>query len=550
MNKINEKYDEWLNFDSETKKELLGIKDDTDEVHDRFYKDIEFGTGGIRSIMGAGTNRLNKYTIRKITKGYAHYLLAKFKNDVKSKGVVIAHDTRSNSEAFTFEVAKTLISYGIKVWMFEDATTTPELSFTIPHTKAAGGIVITASHNPPEYNGYKIYDETGCQVVPRIAKQITDEINNVESYDFEFFNFNYDLIKPLEMQSDFINSVISKMIHPKVVEKYGDNIKILYTPLHGTGRKPIFETLKVAGFKKVYTVEEQLNEDPNFSTVKSPNPEEKSAFELALKIAVKNDIDLIIGTDPDCDRVGVFVKQNQKYIALSGNQIGSLLVNYMITTNKEKIVKMKEPYIAKTIVTSELGAEISRRNGVKTINTLTGFKYIGETINSLINKNDFLMGYEESFGYLVGTHCRDKDGVGSALLISEMATYYLSKGKTLIDILEEVYQEYGYYKEELFSIVLTGESGRKEINRIMDDYRSMSMKYLKTHGIKQVIDYMNSDYNLPKSNVLKFIFRDNSWMVVRPSGTEPKIKYYVGVTGSSEDDAKIKIERVKHLIDK
>jgi phosphoglucomutase len=546
-------YKQWLTspvFDKATKKELRALEEDAQEISERFYKDLAFGTGGLRAIMGAGCNRLNKYTVRRVTHGYGKFLLSEYGEEAKTRGVVIARDMRYNSEEFALEVAKTLAALGIKTYLFKEITTTPELSFAVPYLDAIGGVVITASHNPPKYNGYKVYDSTGCQVTLVLAEKIIEEINKITDYGKVMVSDkNSALINWLNDTVDtaFVKAVKSKMIHPEMIKQVAQNFKILYTPFHGTGRKPIFRVLKEVGFKNIYTVEAQLIEDPDFSTVKSPNPEEVAAFALALEIAKANDVDLIMGTDPDCDRVGALVKVEKEYTPLNGNQLGSLLVYYLVSTNN-KAKSMNQPYIVKTIVTSELGAEIARRYGVNVYDTLTGFKFIGEKINDIGDSGEFLLGYEESYGYLVGTHARDKDGVSSALLIAEMTAFYHAQGKTLIDVLEDIYKEFGYYREELISKTLEGQDGIQKIKEMMATFRSISESKKSELGIVKVNDYLQKTYDLPKSDVLKFFFKDDSWVAIRPSGTEPKIKFYLGVVGRSKEEAKEKLEKLNRFI--
>jgi phosphoglucomutase len=547
-------YRQWLTspiFDEATKKELRALKRDVQEINDRFYKDLEFGTGGLRALMGAGCNRLNKYTVRRITHGYGNFLLSEYGEEAKVRGVVIARDMRYGSEEFAFEVGKTLAALEIKTYLFKEITTTPELSFAVPYLDAVGGVVITASHNPPKYNGYKIYDSTGCQAPPALAEKVIAKINKITDYGaIPVIKESSELITYLDDAVDtaFIEAVKAKMIHPEVVKQVGSDFKILYTPFHGTGRKPVFRVLKEAGFKNVYTVEAQLTEDPEFSTVKSPNPEEIETFALALEVAKKEGVDLVMGTDPDCDRVGALVKVEKEYISLNGNQLGSLLINYLLTTGIN-ISAMNHPYIVKTIVTSELGAEIARRYEVDVYDTLTGFKFIGKKINDIGDSGEFLLGYEESYGYLVGTHARDKDGVSSALLIAEMAAFYYVQGKTLIDVLEDLYKEFGYYREELISKTLKGQGGVQKIQEMMTDFRLISERQKSGLEVVKVNDYLQGIDGLPKSDVLKFFFSVSSWVTVRPSGTEPKIKFYLGVVGRSKEEADEKIDKLQQFIE-
>ena len=547
------KYNNWINneyFDKETKQELLSIKDDKEEIKDRFYKNLEFGTGGLRGIIGAGTNRINKYTIRRATLGLANHIINIYGEEGKSKGVVIAYDSRYKSKEFCEETAKTLAAYGIKVYIFDSLRPTPELSFAVRYLNCIAGIVITASHNPPEYNGYKVYWSDGGQICLDKANEIIDEINKIDDYSIiKTVDIDNKLITILdnEVDDEFIKAVKKQVINQDIINKVGKNIKIIFTPIHGSGNLPIRRVLNEVGFENVKVVKEQELPDPNFSTVKYPNPEEKEVFNIAIEIAIKDGADVIIGTDPDCDRVGVVVKDNNgEYIVLNGNQVGSLLVDYVISNNLDKIKTMKNPTIIKTIVTSELGSIIAKSYGVDSVDTLTGFKFIGEKINEyeVSNEKTFIIGYEESYGYLIGTHARDKDGVVSALLISEMAAYYYSEGMTLYDGLMNIYDKYGYYMEELKSITLKGSDGMKKIDTIMDYFRYYNLPSISDINIVNIIDYKKGMNDLPKSNVLKFILEDESWIAIRPSGTEPKIKFYFGVKSDSLEKSNIKLKNI------
>ncbi|CEK35537.1 phosphoglucomutase,Phosphoglucomutase,phosphoglucomutase,Deoxyribose-phosphate aldolase,phosphoglucosamine mutase,Phosphoglucomutase/phosphomannomutase, alpha/beta/alpha domain I [[Clostridium] sordellii] len=541
-------YNEWIDnpyFDKETKSELLNIRNNIKEIEDRFYKNLEFGTGGLRGIIGAGTNRINDYTVRRATFGLANYILSKCGEKGKQKGVVIAYDSRHKSPEFCLETAKTLAACGIKAYIFDSLRPTPELSFAVRYLNCVAGIVITASHNPPEYNGYKVYWTDGGQVCPQIATEIIKEVNKIDQYSEiptvskeEAEEKGLLITVKDEVDTAFIDAVKSQVLRQDIIDKVGKDIKIIFTPIHGTGNKPIRRALKEVGFENVEVIKEQEMPDPNFSTVEYPNPEEKEVFNIAIEKAKREGSDIIIGTDPDCDRVGVVVKNTEgEYIVLNGNQVGSLLVNYVISNliNENKLPK--NPTIVKTIVTSELGAVIARSFGVESIDTLTGFKFIGEKIHEFEQNNDksFIMGYEESYGYLIGTHARDKDGVVAALLISEMAAYYYSKGMSLYEGLMEIYNKYGYYKEELKSITLKGIDGMEQIKSIMQYYRNSNIESVGNIKIKDLKDYSSGIDGLPKSDVLKFILEDESWIAVRPSGTEPKIKFYFGCNGKDKD---------------
>lgn len=557
MNTYQETYNQWLNndyFDQETKNELLKIQNDEKEIEDRFYKNLEFGTGGLRGVIGAGTNRINKYTVRRATFGLANYILEKCGEEGKSKGVVIAYDSRYKSEEFCIEAAKTLAACGIKTYIFDSLRPTPQLSFAVRYLGCVAGIVITASHNPPEYNGYKVYWTDGGQVCPDIAKEIITEVNKIEDYStIPTTDSNSELIITLDETVDraFCDAVKEQVINQELINKVGKDLKIIFTPIHGTGNLPIRRVLSEVGFENVSVVKEQEMPDSNFSTVAYPNPEEKEVFDIAIEMAKKDGADIIIGTDPDCDRVGVVVKDNDgEYIVLNGNQVGSLLVDYVMSNKAEEIKEMHNPMIVKTIVTSELGAEIAKSYNVGCIDTLTGFKFIGEKIHQYEEDNSatFIMGYEESYGYLVGTHARDKDGVVSALLISEMAAYYYDKGMTLYEGLQEVYKKYGYYREELQSITLKGIDGMEQIKSIMNTFRTSNIEEIAGIKVAELKDYSQGIDDLPKSDVLKFILEDNSWIAVRPSGTEPKIKFYYGCNGSDKEVVDNKLEEIMKYI--
>ena len=561
-------YKEWIDnpyFDEETKKELLSIENNEKEIEDRFYKNLEFGTGGLRGVIGAGTNRINKYTVRRATYGLANYILNKCGEEGKQKGVVIAYDSRYKSEEFSTETAKTLAACGIKAYIFDSLRTTPQLSFAVRHLGCVAGVVITASHNPPEYNGYKVYWTDGGQVCPNIAEEIIQEVNKIDDYStIPTTNEDNELITLLDETVDraFIDAVKEQVIRQDIIDKVGKDMKIIFTPIHGTGNLPIRKALDEVGFKNVVVVKEQEMPDPKFSTVEYPNPEEKAVFDIAISMAKENGADIIIGTDPDCDRVGVVVKNNEgEYVVLNGNQVGSLLVDYVISNKIDEIKNMNNPTIVKTIVTSELGANIAKSYGVGCVDTLTGFKFIGEKIHQYeirashvandcvrCSKHEevatFIMGYEESYGYLVGTHARDKDGVVSALLISEMAAYYYDKGMTLYEGLQEVYKKYGYFKEELKSITLKGIDGMEKIKSIMSHFRNANIEQIADIKVEELRDYKEGINDLPKSDVLKFILEDNSWIAIRPSGTEPKIKFYFGCNGEEKIEVDNKLENI------
>jgi len=562
-----ERYNEWLNnpyFDEETKEELLSIKNDEKEIEDRFFKELEFGTGGLRGVIGAGTNRMNKYIVRKATQGLANYILNSV-DKAKEKGVVIAFDSRYRSPEFAKEAALVMNGNEIKAYLFESLRTTPELSFAVRELGCAAGIVITASHNPPEYNGYKVYGEDGGQLVPRYANKVIEEIRKIDDFskvkyieEAEALNKGLLNIIGEEIDKKYIDSVKSLSLRKDLAKEMKD-FKIVYTPLHGTGAMPVKRVLKEIGFENVIVVPEQEFPDSNFSTVKSPNPEEHDAFELAISLAEKENADVIIGTDPDCDRVGVVIKDKDGvYQVLTGNQTGALLVDYILSS-METIPE--NSVIIKTIVTSELGKAVAEHYGVETIDTLTGFKFIGEKIKEFEEKRDknFLFGYEESYGYLAGTFVRDKDGVVSAMLIAEMAAYYKSKGMSLLDALKGIYKKFGYYKEDLKSIKLEGKEGIEKIGRIMEQLRNnppLEIGELKVEVLRDYLErkarYILKDreepVSLPKSNVLHFTLDDGSWFAVRPSGTEPKIKIYFSAVAEWEKEAQLKLKMIKDFV--
>ncbi|UDN59309.1 phospho-sugar mutase [Clostridioides sp. ES-S-0010-02] len=551
-------YEMWLNspyFDEQTKEELLSIKDDDKEIQDRFYKNLEFGTGGLRGIIGAGTNRINIYTVRRATLGISNYIMKTQGEEGKQKGIVIAYDSRYMSREFCIEVAKTLSAYGVKAYIFEELKPTPELSFAVRYLKCAMGIVITASHNPKEYNGYKVYDSDGGQICIDMANDIIAEVNKIDDYsiiksvDFEeALSKNLITILDNEIDDEFIKAVKKQVLRQSTIDEYGKKLKIIYTPIHGTGNKPVRRVLNECGFENVMVVKEQELPDSNFSTVKYPNPEEKSVFNIAIEMAKSNGTDLIIGTDPDCDRVGVVVKDSSgEYVVLNGNQVGSLLVRYIVESLvEENKLPKNNPTIIKTIVTSELGAKIAKAYNVDCLNTLTGFKFIGEKIKAFEESNDrsFIMGYEESYGYLIGTHARDKDGVVSSLMICEMAAYYFSKGMNLYEALIDTYNKFGYYKEELKSVTLKGIEGIKKIKEMMLYFRSVKIDNVADVKVDKILDYKDGVDDLPKSDVLKFLLEDGSWIAIRPSGTEPKIKFYFGANSDNQEDVESKLNNL------
>lgn len=557
-------YNEWMEssyFDEDIKDELKGIADDENEIKERFYKSLEFGTAGMRGIIGAGTNRMNVYTVRKATRGVCRYIERKFGEEGKSRGVVIAHDSRRMSREFCEEAAATLAAYGVKAFVFDSLRATPMLSFAIRHLNCQMGIVITASHNPKEYNGYKVYGNYGGQICVDEANEIIDEVNSIESLgDIKVGSFDSYLESGMitvlddDVDNAFNEAVLSQIRDKKMVSENGDKLRIIYTPIHGTGNVPVRRALKDAGFTDVAVVKEQELPDTEFSTVEYPNPEEKAVFNIAIDMAKESNADLIIGTDPDCDRVGIVVRDNNgEYVVLNGNQTGAIIVNYLFSKMAEAGTIPEKSVIIKTIVTSELGAAIAERYGAEVVNTLTGFKFIGEKIHEYedfgsVVKN-FVIGYEESYGYLVGTHARDKDAVVASLILSEAALYYKLKGMTLYDALMEIYDKFGYYKEALKSITLKGIDGVEKIAEIMKSFRNDDIDSIAGVKVDRKLDYKEGIDGLTKADVLKFVLEDKSWIAIRPSGTEPKIKFYFGVCGDNEVESDKKIEKFMEYIE-
>ena len=553
-------YNQWLEsdyFDADTKKELENIKGNEKEIEDRLYTDLEFGTAGLRGIIAAGTNRINIYTVRRATFGLANYIIKNTTEEEKERGVVIAHDNRHMSREFCLEAANTLAACGIKAYIFDSLRTTPELSFAVRKLHTIAGIVITASHNPPEYNGYKVYWEDGAQVMPEIASAITAEVNAITDYSTipTIKDEQKDLVVMLDDKQDtaFIEAVKTQVIKTELVKKVGKEFKIVYTPLCGTGNVPVTRALAEVGFENVIVVPEEQNPDPNFAGIEYPNPEEHKALTRGIALAKAEGADLVIATDPDCDRVGVAVKTTTgDYALLTGNQIGAMLTNYIIESSKEENKLDPKATLVKTIVTSEFGADIARANNLGVINVLTGFKFIGQKIKSFEESGDrtYLFGYEESYGYLVGTHARDKDGVVASLLISEMAAYYYDKGMSLYEGLQELYKKYGYFKEKTISLTLKGIEGLAKIKEIITYFRENDIKEFNNTKVVDLKDYQKGIDDLPKSNVLKYFLEDGSWIAVRPSGTEPKLKFYVAVKGQDESECAGKIANIESDINK
>ena len=532
-----------------------------DEKEDAFYRNLEFGTGGMRGLVGPGTNRMNIYTIRKANVGFANYLLKNVK-DAKERGVAIAYDCRYFSPEFAMESAKVMASHGIKAYVFESLRPTPELSFAVRHLKAAGGIVVTASHNPPEYNGYKIYDETGCQLIPSDADKVIELVNSVKDVFEVEVKSEAELIKAglieiigSEIDDLYIERVKALEINKDCLKK---DLKIVFTPLHGTANNPVRRVLTECGYEQLRVVEEQCIPDPNFKTVKSPNPEEPSAFEMAIELGKKVDADILIATDPDADRVGVAVKDAKgEYSLLTGNQTGAILIHYILSQQKAQKTLPAKGKVFNTIVTSEMGATIARAYGLEVMSTLTGFKFIGEQARLMEGTDyQFVFGYEESYGYLIGDFVRDKDSIQSVLMCAEAAAYFKEQGKTLYEVLMELYETYGFYREALVNITLKGKEGADKIHAILAEFREFTPIAVADKAVVAVEDYQESlrtdlingttsAIELPKSNVLKFKLEDGSWFVLRPSGTEPKAKVYIGVIADQLAQADEQVTKIK-----
>lgn len=550
-------YEKWMGFnrlDKELRDELKTMN--KEDIEDAFYKTLEFGTGGMRGLIGPGINRMNKYTIRKANYGFGKYLFNKYKEEV-SRGVVIAHDNRNKSVEFAKESASVLATFGIKTYLFDKLRPTPELSFAVRELNAIGGIVVTASHNPPKYNGYKIYDEEGCQLVPAYADKVIQFVEEVEDV------FKIDYIEYSELLKTGMTKVIGKEIDDIYLDAVDTvqlrkneekNIKIVFTPLHGTSATIGLEALKRNGYN-VTPVKEQMVPDPNFSTLSSPNPENKEAFEYAIKLGKEVNADILIATDPDADRLGVACLHEGDYILLTGNQTGAILLDYILNTRKGQGTLPEKGMVYNTVVTSDFGATIAKSFGMDVTSTLTGFKFIGEQAKLIENTEyEFMFGYEESYGYVIKDFVRDKDAIQALLLLSEVANIYKNNGLTLYDYLLSLYRKYGYYIEDLVNIVLEGVSGASKIKEIIDYFRNNPPTVVNNERIIKIEDYnlsikyenqIESKIELPKSNVLKYTLADGSWFVLRPSGTEPKLKIYIGVLGDSLEDSKRKNKLIK-----
>ncbi len=565
-----EEYKKWCEspeFDEETKKELIAIKDDEKEIEDRFYKELEFGTAGLRGVIGAGTNRMNKYTVGKATQGLANYILEQGTQD---KGVAISYDSRRMSKEFSLLTALILNANGIKTYLFENLRPVPELSFTVRKLKCTAGVMITASHNPPKYNGYKVYWDDGAQIVEPRDKEIIAKVRAVESFsEIKEISKEEAIEKGLfnvigtEMDDEYISVLKSKILNPEIVKEQGKKLKVVYTPLHGTGNTIAGRLFKEIGMENVYVVPEQKDPDGEFPTVSYPNPEDKAAFKLALELAKKEDADVVLATDPDADRLGIFAKDAKtgEYMEYTGNMSALLIAEYRIEQMKEKGILPEDGMFITTIVSSDLAKAIAKYYNLECIEVLTGFKNIGRIMRQEEEKNGmkYVFGFEESYGCLIGDYARDKDGIAAVMALCEAACYYASKGKTLWDAMEDIYKKYGYYKEAQVSIVMEGAEGAEKIKEMMTnmrntpvekigEYKVLTFKDVEKDYVKDMVTGEESKTGLPKSNVLYYALEDNNWCCVRPSGTEPKIKLYMGVKGTSDADAAKKLEALKEAM--
>ncbi|MDO5409611.1 MAG: phospho-sugar mutase [Lachnospiraceae bacterium] len=566
-----ETYEFWLNdpyFDEETKTELRAIADDAQEIEERFYRDLEFGTGGLRGIIGAGTNRMNIYTVRKATQGLANFIV---KENAQEKGVAIAYDSRNMSPEFAKEAALCLAANGIKAYIFPSLRPTPMLSFALRELGCTAGIVVTASHNPPEYNGYKVYWEDGAQITWPKDKEIIGEVNAITDYNTVKTTTEeaaaakglYEVIGA-DMDDKYMEALKKLVLHPEIIKEEAENLKIVYTPLHGTGNLPVRRVLKELGFTQVYVVKEQELPNGDFPTVSYPNPEDKNAFALALKLAKETDADIVLATDPDADRLGVYAKdaKSGEYMSFTGNMSGMLILEYILNQKKAMGILPDNGAVVTTIVSGKMSREITKAYHVDLIETLTGFKYIGEQIKFFEqNKNhEYLFGYEESYGCLAGTHARDKDAVVAVMALCEVAAWCKHQGITLCDQMRNLFETYGYYKEGLCTVTLKGQDGAKKIAAMMEKIRNDVPKAIGGLTVTQFRDYREdvlvdcasgtrTTTGLPTSNVLYFELEDAAWCCIRPSGTEPKIKFYIGVRGANEADACKKLETLTKAVE-
>jgi len=561
-----ERYEEWLNnpsFGEEVKKDLESIKNNEKEIEDRFYKDLEFGTAGLRGVIGYGTNRMNKYTVGKATLGLAEYII---KNNGQNRGVAIAYDCRHMSKEFSEEAALILNSKGIKTYIFEELAPTPELSFAVRELKCISGIVITASHNPPEYNGYKVYWEDGAQIISPIDEGIINEVNKITDYSkITTMNKQEAIQKGLyniigkEIDDRYIEEIKKNILNPEAIKEQAEKLKIVYTPLHGTGGKLVTRVLSELGFKKVYTVEEQMKPNGNFPTVEYPNPEDPKAFKLAIELAKKVEADIILANDPDSDREGMFVRDNNgEYARFNGNMTSLLIAEYIFSQMKEKNIMPEQGAMIKTIVSSNLAEAIAKEYKLKLFKTLTGFKHMAKIMreNENDNKYKILFSYEESFGCIIGTHVRDKDGIVAIMSLCELAAFYKNKGISIYEQMQNIYQKYGYYLEDQYTITIKGAEGAIKIKETMEKIRRNSLRQIGKYNIISIYDYEQMKYRnlktgeekateLPKSNVLYYELENENWCCIRPSGTEPKIKMYFGIKSDDNETVQKELEELK-----
>ena len=564
-----EEYKKWCespDFDDETKKELLAIKDDEKEIEDRFYKELEFGTAGLRGIIGAGTNRMNKYTVGKATQGLANYILEQGTQD---KGVAISYDSRKMSKEFSLETALILCANGIKAYLFENLRPVPELSFTVRNLKATAGVMITASHNPPKYNGYKVYWDDGAQIVAPRDQEIIEKVKKVKFNEIKTMTKKEAQEKGLlnfigpEMDDKYLGVLKSLVLNPEIMKEEGKTLKVVYTPLHGTGNTVAERLLTELGIKNLYVVPEQKDPDGNFPTVDYPNPEDKKAFKLALELAKKVDADVVLATDPDADRLGIYAKDTKtgEYKSYTGNMSALLIAEYRISQMKEKGILPENGIFITTIVSSDLAKAIAKYYNLECIEVLTGFKNIGAVMRKAEEKNDkkYVFGFEESYGCLIGDYARDKDGISAVMALCEAACYYKSKGKTLWDAMQDIYKKYGFYKEAQVSIVREGAEGAKEISQMMEKMRNAEIKEIGKYKVKVFRDIEKdiqknmetgetTTTGLPKSNVLYYELENNCWCCIRPSGTEPKIKLYMGVKTDTDEKSNKELEDLKQAM--
>ena len=562
-----EKYEEWLNspvFDKEVKEELESIKGNEKEIEDRFYKELEFGTAGLRGVVGYGTNRMNKYTVGKATLGLARYIV---KQNGQNRGVAIAYDCRHMSKEFSEEVAAILNYNGIKTYVFDDLRPTPELSFAVRELKCISGIVITASHNPPEYNGYKVYWEDGAQIIAPVDEEIINEVNAIQDYSqIKLMDKKEAIEKGLynvigkEIDDKYIEAIKKNILNWDSIKTQADKLKVVYTPLHGTGGKLAPRILEEMGLKSIYYVKEQMEPNGDFPTVEYPNPEDPKAFKCAIELAKKVDADIILANDPDADREGMFVRDNNgEYIRFNGNMTSLLIAEYLFSQMKEKNIIPQNGAMIKTIVSSNLADAIAKEYNLKLYQTLTGFKHMAKIIreNEISNENKVLFSYEESFGCIIGTHVRDKDGIVAIMSICELAAYYKNKGISVYEQMQNIYKKYGYYLEDQYTITIKGAEGAIKIKEIMEKMRTNPPENIGKYKIVSISDYQLKKYNnlmtkeekettLPKSNVLYYELENDNWCCIRPSGTEPKIKMYFGIKENNYDDAKNNLEYLKN----